>query len=340
MIGSFMEGLVFTSYTPITRWTDKTAAETVPNLADSPSDMTALRDRWLISLTTDPETTRYKLDRTSIDLYGRILQSYARMLAVSDQLPPIIHPRQLSGPSPPLPLARCADIMRLAQTRSGSELGLSAMYQESSRLFTEYESYDGQTRLAALQALLLYGIKCFYQSVDSDDVVASYSSSCFTIDSTYMCNLHCVAYKVATQGLALPEELAHVRPQWEDWIQISAARRTIYCVYIFDCVFNVYNDLPVVSCVELNPMLAPEAKSLWASTEREQWEKAYGRWLVRWEDGPYRLGELMKSVEEYPAKLEREARWTAEVDDYGLLLLIVAQSGKLGRRFGRQSDGS
>jgi hypothetical protein len=62
---------------------------------------------------------------------------------------------------------------------------------------------------------------------------------------------------------------------WEDWIAVSAKRRTILALYYFDCLFNRMNSLPTFPCHELKFMPAPTGKALWSAKDEESWESAY-----------------------------------------------------------------
>ena len=98
----------------------------------------AIRDRWMCLLNTAVSKTCTP-HKPTVEFYGQILQTYPGMMAHKTQLPPIIHPLQLSARVTPLPLANCFSLVRLWEDRvNGSEqLAEDTVRREMQRLFDE-----------------------------------------------------------------------------------------------------------------------------------------------------------------------------------------------------------
>ena len=136
-------------------------------------------------------------------------------------------------------------------------------------------------------------------------------------------NIQQVAYRLATTGLIVEAEKKHIRPEWEEWIKLSAKRRTVLALYCFDCVFRTMNDIPMFPCDELRFMPAPAGKVLWQARSREQWESAYNHWLAKWDKGSFSMGEVMKRRRPESGASERLQMWLEEVDEFGMMMMIV-----------------
>jgi hypothetical protein len=100
-------------------------------------DLLSIRDRWLFPLFSSQETTCHP-DKPTVQLYGQILKTYSQMMARKDQLPPIVHPRQLLTTAP-LPLANCLSLARMWEDRASvaKQLVQETVRQEMRRLFDE-----------------------------------------------------------------------------------------------------------------------------------------------------------------------------------------------------------
>jgi hypothetical protein len=171
-----------------------------------------------------------------------------------------------------------------------------------------------------LQALLVYAIIAFFWfDGESPDPL---------VDETTVMRIQQVAYRLATNGLFIQVETDHTRPKWEEWIIVSAKRRTILTLYCFDCVFTTAKGLPTFPCDELTSMPAPAGKILWQAQSREQWERAYDQWLVRWSSGTFLVGDLMRKSQPGPRAEDRLQQWLSEVDEFGLMTMVVIHSGR------------
>jgi len=166
-----------------------------------------------------------------------------------------------------------------------------------------------------MQALLLYAIMAFFSS--------DRTSPQPLVDAATIVNMQQVAYHLAATGLVLPAERTHTRPEWEEWIRVSAKRRTIIVLYCFECIFTTMNDLPMFPCDELRSFPVPAGKLLWQASDRGRWERGYNQWLVKWQDQPYLLGELMSCQRRAPAESKSRQIWLGEVDEFGMMLMIV-----------------
>ena len=144
-------------------------------------------------------------------------------------------------------------------------------------------------------------------------------------------NMQHAVHHIAMTLLNARAEKGHIRPQWEEWIEMAAKRRTVLALYCFDCVFATTYDLPVFPCEELRFVPAPASKVLWQAQTREEWESAYNRWLARWGAGPFLMGELMKHSTPDPASdaVSRQQMWLEEMDEFGMMMLFVVKGAKL-----------
>ena len=74
-------------------------------------------------------------------------------------------------------------------------------------------------------------------------------------------------------------------------------------------------------------MPAPAGKALWQAQSREEWEARYTAWMARWEGRPYMMGELMRRRGGRGfaggGGEERLQRWLSEVDEFGMMMMIV-----------------
>lgn len=306
-------------------------------------DVNPIRDRWLYPVIS-AQTTTCNPNKSTVQFYGQILKTYPQMTLVKDQLPPIIHPWQLSATDTvPVPLGNCFSLIRMWEGRSASSSQLidETLKREMNRLFNEYRTYTDLDLLATLQALLLYAIMAFFSSASSSGELSPGSSAraSHLITPATITHLQQVAYRLTTTGttLLLPSEhpASRTLPTWEDWITVSAKRRTILALYCFHCVFNCMNNLPTFPCDELKLIPAPAGKVLWSARDREGWERAYYAWWTRWSDipvggggrtGGFMMGEMMRRRRRTPGdggSDERLQRWLSEVDEFGMMIMVV-----------------
>jgi hypothetical protein len=184
--------------------------------------------------------------------------------------------------------------------------------------------------LSALQAHLLLSIYAYTNIIRFPDI--------FTVDM--ISTLQELASKVSASGLVCPEELtASTIPSWESWIIAESKRRTVYCVYYLENLYNSDRDAASYIGEELGLLPAPCTKWLWHAENRSVWETEFGEWLkylnrrrgvVLAEFWP-RPSAATGGVEGIDNSLqsEREERlsaWTEGADEYGMLLLSVCVS--------------
>lgn len=150
------------------------------------------------------------------------------------------------------------------------------------------------------------------------------------VDANTIINIQQVTYRLAMSGFGVvtKAEKAQTRPEWEEWIIVSAKRRVILTVYCFDCVFNTANDLPTFPCDELSFLPAPAGKILWQVQNREQWKTAYNSWLVKWNTGAFTMGDLMKRPNGDQNAEKRLQMWLSEVDEFGMMMMIVVNGAR------------
>ncbi|RSL82854.1 hypothetical protein CEP51_004876 [Fusarium floridanum] len=127
----------------------------------------SLADHDLLLRPRRPRTAEANL--TSKVMLGTI-QSYPEMLIDGLRLPPFISPPccgdevqcQQSGHHQCLlpPFAACASIIRISQTRlpENRDFIWRTIYIEQQKLFHEYESYNKEMLLAAVQVVVLYTV--------------------------------------------------------------------------------------------------------------------------------------------------------------------------------------
>lgn len=140
-------------------------------------------------------------------------------------------------------------------------------------------------------------------------------------------------YRLATTGLVAKAEKDRVRPRWEEWIQVSAKRRTVLTYYCFDCVYRTMNNLILLPCTELKIMPAPAGKVLWQARDVQQWDSAYNHWLARWDKGCFLMEELMKRTNLGSVADDRLQMWLAEVDEFGMMIMVVVKGAWANRAF-------
>jgi hypothetical protein len=176
--------------------------------------------------------------------------------------------------------------------------------------------YDELDLLAAVQSLVIYGIILFYS--------ASEANGQSSIESATIVSIHQVVYRLATTGILMTEaEKCGVRPAWEDWILLSAKRRTVLTMYAFDSVYTTMTDLPTFPAYELRFMPVPGVKSLWRAQDALQWEKAYDCWLQECTRGCLLMRDLMVKPESGSGGETRLQSWLENVDEFGMMLMMV-----------------
>jgi hypothetical protein len=131
----------------------------------------------------------------------------------------------------------------------------------------------------------------------------------------------CLKQRLAMTGLFTDAEATHTIPDWQHWAFTAAKRRTILAMHHFEWAWSLLNGYPILTCFELGPLPAPEAKHLWGETDERRWKAHYETWLRNWEDGGYRMYEFFYISKDTTLD-ERSERWYAEADDFGMMLIV------------------
>lgn len=157
--------------------------------------------------------------------------------------------------------------------------------------------------------------------------------------------LHDLASKVSALGIMCPEEVGGADlagsyvPRWEAWIIAEAKRRTVFCVYMFEDVYNHDNGATTYLAEELAALLAPASKWAWQATSRDSFGAEYSAWARAWggerglaisELWPKELGDPSADADDdgedarrREKTQERISRWAESVDEFGMFLLAV-----------------
>lgn len=113
----------------------RTPASDVPT-----SDTALVHDRWLYPYVGHPPA-RYSVMKQSMSYLCRVFRTYPKMMARREQVPPFIHPTQLSNGNVPLPLANCFALSRMwegSRPEDGDgSLIRSTIQKEMEKLFSE-----------------------------------------------------------------------------------------------------------------------------------------------------------------------------------------------------------
>ncbi|KAJ5594676.1 uncharacterized protein N7459_000884 [Penicillium hispanicum] len=288
-------------------------------------DAEDIRDRWLRPyIVTARGQVPKLLDSFTVQFLTCVLRSYPGHLLNGTDVPPFIHPLQLTLKPVPRALANSVSLVRMWINHiAGSEaMVLATVKQEMERISQEeYSPIQIQHHpttpfetLCAFQAYLLYVLMAYYHPLETTTLV----------DDSLIVALQDLAFRTAKTGLTTPAETAHTRPHWESWIAASAKRRTLLTMYLFTSVYNAARGLPNFVADELKDVLVPESKALWAARSRTAWERAYTRHLSRWPDGMLQISELWRSpATGSEARRERIVRWVEEADEFGMMLFAV-----------------
>lgn len=258
-------------------------------------------------------------------------------------IPPFVHPAQCSYQTDmPKPLANCLSLLRLCENAApgSDELVRDSVKGEMSRLVTVVETgASDQTMahhlscLSALQAYLLLSMHAYFAS-KARPTLGIFQPDLIT-------TLHDLASKVSATGIMCPEEvgdslsLGAFLPQWETWITAEAKRRTLFCVYMFEDVYNYDNSATTYLAEELATLLAPASKWTWKATSRSSFKAEYVEWIKAWSgQRGFVISELWpkephdNTNDALEARRKREtadriSRWTENVDEFGMFLLAV-----------------
>ncbi|KAG5294387.1 C6 finger domain-containing protein [Histoplasma ohiense] len=259
-----------------------------------------------------PSSSALGAARHSVQFILRVSLTWPRMMAKGTQLPPIIHPRQLSNGNIPLPLAHCFSLAKMwdGQCRGGAGIVEQTVRREIQEIASLFRSFDEGELIAAVQALTIYTLILLFPCNEQTTVSL--------LDDKLVKHLKTIIHYVLSTGMVIEEEINRTRPLWDCWISVTCKRRAVMGLYCIYWAYSAYHGMAGFDCSELNHIPAPAPKYLWQATNKEQWESLYNRWLAQW-DGPYyRQGELFTITP--GARMDKRAElWFEEVDEFGML---------------------
>ncbi|KUI62605.1 Oleate-activated transcription factor 1 [Cytospora mali] len=309
----------------------------------TPLDVSRIRDRWLDYYFTPTQKQIKPYTARTMALISRTLFSYPGMwLRNQSHIPPFIHPAQCANRSGggPESLANCLSLLRLcdAAAPGSGQLVRDSVQREMSRLASDIEKStlsqgldDHLHALSALQAYLLLSIHA-YSSCKTRTRLEIFSPGLIT-------SLHDLAARVSTAGIVCPEEVVGQSPAavpaWESWIIAEAKRRTVYCVYLFEDLYNHEHDADSYLGEELGLLLAPASKWVWQAKSKESFAVEFSDWTKTWGGGrglvisefwPKAAEDMVGDLaaEEWQGKREeRIMRYSETVDEFGMFLLAI-----------------
>jgi hypothetical protein len=171
--------------------------------------------------------------------------------------------------------------------------------------------------LAATQSLLILIILLFFGDPEGPTVS-------HPMDAKLLVQMWDVKHGLASTGLFLDEEANHTMPVWETWAIISAKRRTILALHHLEWAWSLRHGYPILTCFELGPLPAPAAGRLWRASDAKQWQLQYNEWLLQWQEGSYKIGELFHIMPGGNMD-SRSEMWLAEVDEFGMMLMAEGE---------------
>lgn len=97
-----------------------------------------IRDRWLYPYVED-SPAKFAMLEHSMEYLCRVLRTYPKMMSRREQLPPFIHPLQVSGDDLSLPLANCFTLSKMweGSAEPAGALVEQTIKREMERLFNE-----------------------------------------------------------------------------------------------------------------------------------------------------------------------------------------------------------
>lgn len=125
-------------------------------------------------------------------------------------------------------------------------------------------------------------------------------------------------------SLIIPEEKAHTRPSWSDWVLVNCKRRSVMVLNLLAWCNAMHNGFANFPCADSDLIPAPAGKVLWNMDKQENWEVAYDKWLGRWAG----LGIVTHCDLKTPSKLDavRSVMWLEEADEFGMMLIALSKS--------------
>ncbi|PGH09148.1 hypothetical protein GX51_00902 [Blastomyces parvus] len=261
----------------------------------------------------------YSLTHHTMQMLFRIAKTWPRMMARGIQLPPIIHPKQVSDGNMPLPLANCFALVKMwhGQPHGGASIVQQTVKREMQMIANSFQTLDEPDLVTALQALTIYTLMLLFPS--------NHQQAIPQLDDRLIRDMRRIIRHAVSTGMVLQEETERTRPIWECWVAGTCKRRAALSLYTIYWGYSVYHVIPAFDCGELHHMPAPAPKYLWQATTSEQWESLYNRWLADW-DGPYyRHGEIF-TIKTGIRMDPRAELWFEEVDEFGMLFAAACNA--------------
>jgi hypothetical protein len=293
------------------------------------ADADQVRDRWLRPFLDVGDRVPKAFHPYTLQYMSCVLRTYPKQMA-GDDVPPMIHPMQLSDGTPTA-LANCYSLVRLWHHRADGSEGIvaetvgremdrlaqhvSPCYPTMSQSLIIQDPNAGNVdTLIAFQAYLAYSIMAYFSPISSSPLV----------NNATMVTLEEMAFRTAQGGLVLHSELNGTRPSWESWIVASVKRRAMFTFYLLSSVYNADSNFPNFLAEELQEVYAPDSKRVWEARSRQEWEREYARHLSLWPDGPLKISELWRSPDTgSTGRRQRIDRWVQGADEFGMMLFAV-----------------
>ncbi|OAX82862.1 hypothetical protein ACJ72_02791 [Emergomyces africanus] len=263
-----------------------------------------------------PPSPALKLSQHSMEAILRVTRAWPRMIAKGIQLPPIIHPSQLSDDNIATPLANCFALVKMwdGQRGRGIDIVQQTVKREFQAIISSFYTFEERDLVAALQALTIYKLLLLFPSNDQLSVSR--------LDDKLVKQLRIFSLYVVTTGMVLEEESKGTRPLHECWVSVTCKRRALLSLYTIHWAYSVYHSIPAFGCDELRDIPAPAAKYLWQANSREEWEALYNRWLAQWEGPYYSQGELL-DINTGVRIDPRAELWLEDTDEFGMIFVAI-----------------
>lgn len=284
-----------------------------------PIDADAISNRWLNPFVPTPGQKAKTYDPTVTAFIHQSLKSYASIAVHGRGIPPFVHPQQLDSGAQSSPLHTCLNIVRLFERTSVDDgTSIDILKREFERLYEGRNTSNSISGLVAFQAYLLYTLITYFWVGDSPSLSMV----------QLVMQLQELASIAAKLGVACAAEKQNARPGWDCWIVAEATRRTIYTMYLFDGLLSARDGTPSFLGTELQGLSAPSCQSLWASSDRRDWEREYNEFLAQWPEGYLAIDELWPTPANFDdgatqRRRHRVDHWLEEVDKFGTMLYAV-----------------
>ncbi|CAJ2514136.1 Uu.00g022550.m01.CDS01 [Anthostomella pinea] len=279
-----------------------------------------------------PESTETFL--TTRILLGQFA-SYPKMLIQGTKLPPFIYPRcVLDDRLPhacvaggthqclPEPLANCASLVHLFHGRQqgNRQFVWNAIYAEIRRLNGEFQSYDQETVMASIQAMVIYML---LQSQDAESMENNDIASLIESVSEFSMKLH-FATNYRQDVYKFPD-LNH-----RNWVFYESLRRTTSLLFMIEMILVVLiGDPNIPGCGTILGTPLPCARDLWDSDTTESGAARLHRYVRdRKSDRVLKVDDLMRrgsgEIEDNVALVDDLATWCDGLDEFGTLVWMAS----------------